>query len=124
MIFGFLIPALRYEVFQVVPADQQGQLYLGLLLVTIFGIAWIIADFFIISNALTEVSKLRENAIVSVMLAIGLFGFMVHMYDVRAFGWWIVVPVITCVVDALITVDRAINAAALKRLLQEERDGH
>jgi hypothetical protein len=125
MVMGYLLaPPLRHRVLESIPANEILIFAIGLVAVILAAAGWIIIDLLTLTRTLLSGEKLRENAVVSVVVGILFSNIAVFMGDRNALAWVILIPAIAAVLDAVISVWVAINQALLKRVLQEEAAIH
>ncbi len=109
---GFSFPSLA-------PVSSGATVFLlsALLVSVILAAIWNFSEFFAVSDQFEPVNSLRINSAVSILVAfvlVGSAGFLLASYSLP---WAIVVPCVSSMLDAFMTVDRAINNAAQKPIV-------
>jgi hypothetical protein len=114
---GFIVEsavALRSPVFTwPIHADIYGWL---LLMVLLSG-AWLIGEFVTVTNRETIVVALQSDAVVSALTAMAFTGVAGWQIGTSGLQWWLVVPWVASVLDAMISAWLGINNAAQKPFL-------
>jgi hypothetical protein len=114
---AYFVPVLQVKV-PAFPQENAADLPWALLGMTVAAVIWLIVDFIVVSDLRTPLGSLRLNAWVSVVLALALSAYGGWSLHGDGLTWGYVIPWIASILDAFITVDRAINNAAQKPLIE------
>lgn len=109
--------ALRLPVFiWPVPAEVYG----WLLVMVIASSAWIVGAFLAVTNRETIIFVLQADAFVSSLTAMIFSGFAGWQFGASGLQWWLVVPWLAAVLNALLSAWLGINNAAQKPFLSQQ----
>jgi hypothetical protein len=119
------VPVLRARVFlDAIRLEDQVSLLIGIIVQGVLGGAWLMYEFFAVSNQQTSVHRLRVNNAVSTAMALAFTVIGTWLLARDMFMWGLIVPWSAALLDAFVSSDRAINNAAQKPLVQQEPRGH
>ncbi|MGE0627126.1 MAG: hypothetical protein AB7O43_04825 [Hyphomicrobiaceae bacterium] len=98
-----------------IPSDVYGWLLLMLLL----AIAWLVAEFISVSSRETTTAALQWDGVISTLTAVVFTGLAGWLIGKSHLPWWIVIPWLAAIVDALTASWLGINNAAQKPFLSQ-----
>jgi hypothetical protein len=116
---GRLVPGLQLPVTLTWPMPEP--VYPPLLVELIIGLVWIVSEITTVTNRDTPVRTLQLDDGMSLTLAIVLTFFGAWQIARGSLQWWFIVPWIVTLVDAYLSGYFAINNAAQKPLVQQQR---
>jgi hypothetical protein len=99
----------------------QDAVYPPLFVELLIGLVWIIAEITTVTNRDTPVRTLQMDDVLSRSLAIVLTFFGAWQIARDALQWWFVLPWLVTLIDAYLSGYYAINNAAQKPLVQQQR---
>lgn len=99
----------------------QDPVYPPLLVELLIGLVWIIAEITTVTNRDTPVRTLQWDDMLSLTMAIVLTFFGAWQIAKGTLQWWFVLPWLVTIVDAYLSGYFAINNAAQKPLVQQQR---
>jgi hypothetical protein len=115
--FGRFVPALQ----EPVAWPIVNSVYPPLMVELIISLIWIVAEITTVTNRDTPVRTLQLDDALSLTLAVVLSFFAAWQIAKGTLQWWYVVPWAVCLVDAYLSGYFAINNAAQKPLVQQQR---
>lgn len=99
------------------PIDAE--IYGWLLLMVLLSGAWLIGEFVTVTNRETVVVALQSDAVVSALTGMVFTGLAGWQIGTSGLQWWLVVPWIASILDAIISAWLGINNAAQKPFLSQ-----
>jgi hypothetical protein len=93
------------------------EVYGWLLLLVLLSAIWLIVEFVSVTNRETVVVALQTDAVVSSLTAMVLTGLAGYYIGTTGLEWWLMVPWVTSILDAVISAWLGINNAAQKPFL-------
>lgn len=118
---GFLVPVLHRKVFALVPYDEMVVLLVAIVVEILLAGAWLLSEFFAVSDQLTSVRRLRVNNAVSTSIGLVLSVVGGGLIADGTLMWGFVVPWAAALIDTYVSGDRGINNAAQKPLVHEQK---
>lgn len=92
----------------------EPDIYGWLLLMVLLSGAWLIGEFVTVTNRETIVLALQSDAVVSALTAMIFTGMVGWQVGTTGLQWWLVVPWVASILDAMISAWLGINNAAQK----------
>ena len=124
----WVIPILMLLVGRFVPALQQPvglpippSVYPALMVEMVVGLLWILSEITTVTDRDTPVHALQRDAALSLTLAIAITFIGAWYWAQSQLQWWLIIPWFVTLLDAYLSGYYAINNAAQKPLIQQQR---
>lgn len=96
------------------------EVYGWLLILVIAAVVWLFMQFLLVSSRETVVRALQFDATVSTLTALVFTGYAGYAAGTTGIEWWLVVPWVTAILDAILTGWLGINNAAQKPFIGDQ----
>ena len=117
LVVGRFVPPLQLPVAWPLPSS----VYPALMIEMVIGLLWILSEITTVTNRDTPVHTLQRDAALSLTLAVVITFIGAWYMAQSALQWWLLVPWFVTLLDAYLSGYYAINNAAQKPLIQQQR---